>query len=225
MDVVVAGGHGQVALRLLKLLSERGHRARGIIRNPDHAADLDRVGAEPIVFDLEDEEADLAAAIDGADAVVFAAGAGPGSGPERKRTVDAGAAVRLIEACQADGIDRYVMVSAMGVSQADTWSDEMRPYYQAKLDADIALQASGLSYTIVRPGSLTDDPGTGMVEIAERLERGGGIPRDDVAAVLMEVLDTPATARLAFDLLAGETPVEDAVQSMSQAAPEPATNS
>src|ERR671911_236171 len=134
MDVVVAGGHGQVGIRMLRLLAARGHRARGLIRNPDHAADLEAVGAEAVVCDIEALD-DISGCCEGADAVVFAAGAGPGSGPERKRTVDYGGAVKLMEA----GVGRYVMVSAISAGRPDEWSDQMRPYYEAKADADTRL--------------------------------------------------------------------------------------
>ncbi|MGH2781792.1 MAG: NAD(P)H-binding protein, partial [Thermoleophilaceae bacterium] len=122
MDVVVAGGHGKIALRLLRLLAERGDRARGLIRNPDHAAELEAAGAEAVPCDLE-AEGDVGRCVEGAGAVVFAAGAGPGSGPERKRTVDLGGAVKLIEAARANGIARYVMVSAMGAAHPERSSD------------------------------------------------------------------------------------------------------
>ena len=212
MDVAVAGGHGKVALRLLRILSERGDRALGLIRNPDHASDLEAVGATPAGADLENLDPDaIATSISGCDAVIFAAGAGPGSGPARKRTVDYGGAVKLIDACKSAGIRRYLMVSAMGVRDPEARGPEMRPYYEAKLEADQALAASGLDYTIVRPGRLTDDPGTGLVEAAPRLERGGEIPRDDVAATLLACLDDPSTIGKGFDLLSGETPIAEAV--------------
>src|SRR4051794_21250210 len=130
MDVVIVGGHGKVARHLLRMLAERGDRARGVIRNPDHADDLRELGAEPVICDIETE--DLNDAVAGADAVVFAAGAGPGSGPERKQTVDHRGAVKLIEAAKANGVSRYVIVSAIGANKPDTWSYEMKPYYEAK---------------------------------------------------------------------------------------------
>jgi uncharacterized protein YbjT (DUF2867 family) len=213
MDVVVAGGHGKVGLRLLRLLAERGDRARGLIRNPDHAADLEAVGAEPVLADLEGQES-IAEEVDGADAVVFAAGAGPGSGPERKRTVDYGGAVKLIEAAKANGVSRYVIVSSIRADRPDLWSNQMRPYFEAKADADRALEASGLDYTIVRPGFLTDDPGTGRVTAAEHLPESDRIPRDDVASTLLAVLDAPNTIGKAFDVIGGDTPVDEAVRAI-----------
>jgi uncharacterized protein YbjT (DUF2867 family) len=211
MDVVVVGGHGKVAQHLLRMLAERGDRARGVIRNPDHADDLRELGAEPVLCDIESQG--LTDAVAGADAVVFAAGAGPGSGPRRKRTVDFGGAVKLIEAAKSAGISRYVMVSAIGASKPATWSQEMKPYYEAKSGADREVEASGLDYTVVRPGGLTDDAGTGLIAAAPDLD-GGQIPREDVAATLLAVLDTPSTVGKAFDLVAGETPIAQAIQAI-----------
>jgi uncharacterized protein YbjT (DUF2867 family) len=212
MDVVVAGGHGKVGTRLLRLLAERGHRARGLIRNPDHARDLQEVGAEPVLCDIEALD-DISGCCEGADAVVFAAGAGPGSGTERKRTVDYGGAVKLIEAAKKNGVERYVIVSAISVDRPDEWSDQMRPYYEAKRDADKRVLESGLSYTIVRPGGLTDDPGTGFVKVGTDLERGE-VPREDVAATLVAVLETPSSVGKTFELVSGETPIEEAIRGL-----------
>jgi len=208
MDVVVAGGHGQIGLRLLRLLADGGHRARGLVRNPDHVQDVAAAGGEAVVCDMEALD-DLSGCCEGADAVVFAAGAGPGSGPERKRTVDLGAAVKLMEA----GVRRYVMVSAISAGRPEEWSDAMRPYYEAKAGADERLMASGLDYTIVRPGGLTDEPGTGRVTVGTGLGYGN-IPRDDVAAVLLAALETPGSIGKTFELVAGDTPIEDAVRGL-----------
>jgi uncharacterized protein YbjT (DUF2867 family) len=213
MDVAIAGGHGQIALRLLRLLTERGDRARGLIRNPDHAADLEAAGAEPVVCDLEGDD-DVAAAIAGADAVVFAAGAGPGSGPERKQTVDLGGAVKLIDAAKENGIARYVIVSSMGAGDPPGGDEVFAVYLRAKAAADEALADSGLEFTIVRPGGLTDDPGTGLIEAAESLGRRGQIPRDDVAATLLAVLDEPATVGRAFEILSGEEEIAAALRNL-----------
>ncbi len=212
MDVVVAGGHGKIGLRLLRLLAERGDRGRGLIRNPDHARDLEEVGAEAVVCDIEALD-DISECCAGADVVVFAAGAGPGSGPERKRTVDYAGAVKLIEAAKKNGIDRYVIVSAISVDRPEEWSEQMRPYYEAKRDADERLLESGLSYTIVRPGGLTDDPGTGLVTVGTDLGRGV-VPREDVAATLVAVLETPSTVGKTFELVSGGTPIDEAIRAL-----------
>jgi uncharacterized protein YbjT (DUF2867 family) len=226
--VAIAGGHGKIAMLLGRALAERGDTARGLIRNPDQEGDLRAAGIEPVLCDLEGD-GDVAAAIRGADAVVFAAGAGPGSGAARKTTMDLGGAVKLIDAAKAEGISRYLMVSAMGAAElsgADasgsavsaedggaepTAAEVFAVYMRAKAEADDALRASGLDYTVVRPGGLTDDPGTGLVAIAERLDRGQ-IPRADVAAVLLACLDDPSTVGRSFDLIAGDTPIGDALR-------------
>jgi uncharacterized protein YbjT (DUF2867 family) len=215
MDVVIAGGHGKIALILTRMLSERGDRVRSLIRNPEHAADVEAAGGEPVECDIEqaDENA-VASATAGADAVVFAAGAGPGSGAERKRTVDYGGAVKLIEAAKANGVSRYVIVSSMGADDPLSAPEQMRPYQEAKAAADEALRDSGLDFTIVRPGMLTDDPGTGLVDAAPSLGRRGSIPRDDVAAFLLAVLDAPSTISMTFELLSGDTPIDEAVRSL-----------
>jgi uncharacterized protein YbjT (DUF2867 family) len=213
MDVLVAGGHGKVARRLLALLAGEGHRARGLIRNPEHAADLEAVGAQPVLADLE-ADVDLAPHVRGADAVVFAAGAGPGSGPERKRTVDLGGAVKLADAAVATGVRRYVMVSSIGAQAPEAASGPMRPYLEAKAEADRYLAASGLDFTIVRPGGLTDEPGTGRVLITTELGRRGQVPRDDVAAVLAQVLVAPNTIGRTFELFSGDIPVAEAVRAL-----------
>jgi uncharacterized protein YbjT (DUF2867 family) len=212
MDTFVAGGHGEVGLRLLRLAAQRGDRARGLIRQAEQTPDLEAVGAEPVVADWEAGD-DITPLVAGADAVVFAAGAGPGSGPERKRTVDHGGAVKLIEAAKANGVSRYVMVSSMGADDPASGPESMRPYQEAKAAADAALRESGLEYTIVRPGMLTDDPGTGLVDAAPKLGRRGAIPRDDVAVLLLAVLDEPATIGKTFEVLSGDTPIEEAVRS------------
>lgn len=208
MRVVVAGAHGQIAMLLHPLLIGRGHSVRGLIRNPDHADDVARAGAEPVVCDLEAED-DPSAAVGRADAVVFAAGAGPGSGAARKWTLDRDGALKLMDTARTNRIRRFVMVSAMKPEQP-RGGDVFRVYLQAKAEADAALRDSGLDWTIVRPGRLTDERGTGHVAIAPELPRAD-IPRADVAAVLAEVLDVPNTRRLQLEVTAGADPVAEAL--------------
>ena len=212
MDVVIAGGHGQIALRLAPLLRDGGDRVRSLIRNPDHAEAERAAGADPVLCDLEHVSQDeVAAAVAGADAVVFAAGAGPGSGPERKWTMDHGGAVKLAAAARAAGVRRYVLVSSMGADpDADDSDGGFGVYLKAKGRADADVLASGLDVTIVRPGRLTDDPGTGRVRLGSDVGRGA-VPRDDVAAVLAAVLHAPATIGATFELVGGDLPVADAL--------------
>jgi uncharacterized protein YbjT (DUF2867 family) len=209
--IAIAGGHGQIALRLAKVLSQRGDEVVALIRNPDHADDVRRTGAEPTVVDLEHaSEDDVARAIDGSDAVVFAAGAGPGSGPERKDTMDYGGAVKLIAAAKQAGVDRYVIVSSMGANAEARGDDTFSAYLRAKGRADEAVRSSGLDATVVRPGGLTNDAGTGRVRLGESVPRGQ-VTRDDVAAVLVAVLDSPNTIGRTVDLIGGDTAVAEAV--------------
>ncbi|GGK80147.1 SDR family oxidoreductase [Mangrovihabitans endophyticus] len=210
MDILVAGGHGQVALRLLRILAEHGHTARGLIRNPAQAAGLTAAGAVPVLADLEHEPS-LDAHVKGADAVVFAAGAGPGSGPRRKQTVDLGGAVKLADAARATGVRRYVMVSSIGAHRPDDGPEAMRPYLHAKAEADDYVRASGLDWTIVRPGSLTDEPGTGLITASATLGERGPVPRDDVAATLAAVIATESTVGVTFELFAGQSPITEAL--------------
>ena len=214
MRVAIAGGHGQIALRLAKVLSQRGDEAVALIRNPDHADDVRQARAEPVLVDLEHaDEDEVAQAIAGCDAVVFAAGAGPGSGPERKETMDHGGAVKLIAAAKQARVDRYVIVSSMGANPEIPGDDTFSVYLRAKGRADDAVRASGLDATVVRPGGLTNDAGTGRVTLAESVPRGQ-VTRDDVAAVLAAVLDLPNTIGRTVDLIGGETPIAEAVKAI-----------
>ena len=213
--VVIAGGHGQIARHLEALLVARGDTVVGLVRNPAHADELISAGAEAVVIDLESSQADaLAPHLDGATAVVFAAGAGPGSSIERKQTVDRDAAVLLADAAAAAGVRRYMMVSAMGADEPLDDSDEVfAAYLSAKAAADRYVRESGLDWTIVRPGGLTNEGASGTVEVAERVERGS-IPRADVAAVLAAVLDEPRTIGKQFELVSGETAIAEALRSV-----------
>lgn len=216
--VVIAGGHGKIALLLEKLLADRGDSVAGLIRNPAQADDLRSAGAEPLVLDLENASvAEVTEHLGGADAVVFAAGAGPGSGVDRKTTVDRDAAILLADAAEAAGVTRYLMVSAMGAdATAPEGSDEVfTAYLKAKAAADEAVLAKpALHATIVRPGHLTDDPATGRVRVAESTG-SGSISRADVAAILVALLDAPATSGVTFELISGDTTIAEAVSVLS----------
>ncbi|MEU7257797.1 SDR family oxidoreductase [Streptomyces rimosus] len=215
MRIVIAGGHGQIALRLERLLHARGDEVAGIIRRPEQAGDLLSAGAEPVVCDLETATvADVARHLEGADAAVFAAGAGPGSGIDRKETVDRGAATLFADAAEAAGVRRFLVVSSMGADKEPPEGTDpvFAAYLRAKGAADADVRSrSGLDWTILRPGRLTDDPGTGLVRLAESTGRSE-IPRDDVAAVLAALLDEPATTGRTLELISGDTPVEAAVR-------------
>jgi nucleoside-diphosphate-sugar epimerase len=217
MRIVLAGAHGQIARRLGRLLSARGDTVVGIVRNPAHEADLVADGMEPVVLDLESATVDdVSAVVATADAVVFAAGAGPGSGAARKDTVDRAAAVLLADAAEWAGVPRYLLVSSVGVdlvaggATPEGVDEVFVAYLRAKLAAEQDLLArQGLRVTVLRPGSLTDEPGTGRVTLAPSVE-GGSVPRDDVAAVLVALLDEPRDGAV-LELVGGPTPVGEAV--------------
>ncbi|MBN1093952.1 SDR family oxidoreductase [Blastococcus sp. TML/M2B] len=220
MRILIAGAHGQVARRLGRLLSARGDTVVGVIRNPDHAADLEADGVQPAVLDLESASVDeLATVARDADAVVFAAGAGPGSGEARKHTVDHGAAVLLADAAERAGVRRYLLLSSMGVERAREGAPEgvdpvMGVYLQAKLRAEEAvLPREALATTVLRPGGLTDDPGTRRVTLGHGVGYGS-VPRDDVAAVMAALLDAGRDGAV-VELVGGDTPVEEAVAALA----------
>ncbi len=214
MHVVIAGGHGKIGLRLAALLAGRGDTVTGVVRNPDHRADLETAGAGVAVLDMESASVDeLAGHLKGADAVVFAAGAGPGSSVERKDTVDRAAAVLLADAARQAGVGRYLLVSSTGVDDPPApGTDEVwAAYLQAKKAAEDAIRATDLAWTILRPGRLTDDPGTGKVLLAAPPVDRGDVTRDDTAAVLAALLDAPGTVGQVLELREGATAIADAV--------------
>ncbi|HEX5406339.1 MAG TPA: NAD(P)H-binding protein [Pseudonocardiaceae bacterium] len=214
MRVVIAGGHGKIALRLARLLSDRGDEPVGLIRDLGQAPDLAEVGCDAVLCDLEQVGVDeLAGHVVGADAVVFAAGAGPGSGADRKDTVDRAAAELLADAARKAGVRQYLLISSMGLDQAgaDGVDPVFAAYLVAKKAAEDAIRVFGLDWTILRPGRLTDDPGTGRVRLGAPPIHHGAVSRDDVAAVLAELLTRPGSARHTLELVGGADPVADAV--------------
>lgn len=213
MRVLVAGAHGKTARRLVRMLVKNGHEVRGLVRKEDQLADVEADGAEAVLVDLEEEavEGAVGAAVEGCDAVIFAAGAGPGSGAARKETMDYGGAVKLVEAAERHGARRYLMLSSTGADDPGAREEAMRPYLEAKGRADERLRQSGLDYTIIRPGRLTDEEGTGRIDAAESLGRRGEISREDVAATFAAALDRSNTIGKTFEILAGDTPIEEAL--------------
>jgi uncharacterized protein YbjT (DUF2867 family) len=224
MRVVIAGGHGKTALRLERLLAGRGDIVVGLVRNPDHTGDLRAAGCEPVVCDLEraavDEVSDVVA---DADAVVFAAGAGPGSGAARKDTVDRAAAALLADAAEQAAVRRYLLVGSIGVDREPSPSVDpvFAAYLRAKAASERDLRARDLDWTILRPGRLTDKPGSGRVMLASPPVLRGEVSRDDVAATLLALLDEPASAGLVLELVGGEVPVREAVAAAVEQAHRP----
>ena len=218
MRVVIAGGHGKIALLLERLLAGRGDQAVGLIRNPAHAADVRQAGAEAVVCDLEAASVeDVAGLLAGAAAIVFAAGAGPGSGVPRKDSVDRGASVLMADAAERAGVRRFVQISTMGAGQPPRpGTDEVwAAYITAKTAAEDDLRSRDLDWTILRPGRLTDAPATGRIRLAPPPVPAGTISRADVAAVIAALLDEPGTWHQTLELVGGDTPLAVAVRSTS----------
>jgi nucleoside-diphosphate-sugar epimerase len=215
MRIVIAGGHGKIAMLLSRLLADRGHEPIGLIRNPDHVDDLLAVGATPVMLDLEQTEVgEVAELLTDVDAVVFAAGAGPGSSAERKLTVDRDGAVLLADAAAEAGVRRLIVISAIGADDFDPESgDVFQVYLRAKSEADAVVRGRDLDWTIVRPGTLTNDAATGLVSVAETVDRGG-IPREDVADLVAQLIVANAAVRRQFEVVSGDTPISEAVLSL-----------
>ena len=215
MKVAIAGGHGTIALHLTRLLADDGHDVVSLVRNPDHQADVEAAGGRMVLADLEqDTAADLAERIEGVDVAVFAAGSGPGSGAERKETVDHLGAVKLIEAARTVGVAQFFIVSSMGADATHVGDEVFDAYLKAKGRADDAVRSSGLPFTILRPTSLTDDPPAGTVTLSESAG-GDAISRADVAAVLAELIVHAGPGGRTLELTAGDTPIADAVAGVS----------
>jgi uncharacterized protein YbjT (DUF2867 family) len=216
MRIVIAGGHGQVALRLERLLADGGHSAVGIVRNPDHVGDLRAAGAEALICDLEETDVGTVAGhLDGADAVVFAAGAGPGSGIPRKTTVDRNASVLMADAAERAGLRRFVQISSMGAgAPTRAGADEtFAAYLRAKTEAEDDLRRRDLDWTVLRPGGLTNAPGTGRVRLADSVPRGQ-ISRDDVAGVVGALVAGGAGIGRTLELVAGDVPIAQAISQL-----------
>jgi uncharacterized protein YbjT (DUF2867 family) len=214
MKVLVAGANGKTARRLVRMLVGDGHEVRGLVRKEEQLSDVQQNGAEPALVDLEREEVEggVGQAVEGCNAIVFAAGAGPGSGAARKETMDYGGAVKLIEAAEKHGVRRYLMLSSMRADDPESASEGMQPYLRTKARADERLMNSDLDYTIIRPGSLTNGEGTGRIDAAETLGRYGEISREDVARTFATTLEAENTYRKKFEILAGDTPIPEALR-------------
>ncbi|MEJ7833048.1 MAG: NAD(P)H-binding protein [Nocardioides sp.] len=211
--IAIVGGHGKVARHLLVDLRRSAHTPVALVRNEAYREELEGLGAEVRLLDLEADDAEAyAAAFAGCGAVVFAAGGGADGSVERKRSVDLEGSLKSIDGARQAEIARFVQISAIGVDDPlpDDTGDVWRAYVEAKRDADAALRDSGLAWTIVRPARLTDDPGTGLVSLGPDVARGQ-VPRADVAAVVAALIDVNASIGRQWNLVGGDVPVADAV--------------
>lgn len=214
MIISIVGGHGSIARQLTQLLTSRGHTVRGLVRDEDQFDDLRSDGAAPVLCDLESvSDADLDSALHASDVVVFAAGAGAGSGPERKKSLDRDGAINSVRSAVRVDAERFVIISSMGADDPPDDDGSFSIYLRAKAAADEVARDADIDATVVRPGGLTDDVPTGSVHIAESTGRGE-IPRADVAAVLAELIDTDRGRNVTFELIGGDTHVADAVSAL-----------
>ncbi len=215
MKITVIGANGQIGKQLTQYLAaETDHEVTAVIRKPEQADTLEKMGAHTAIADLEGTVEDLAKAITGADAVIFTAGSGGSTGDDKTLLIDLDGAVKSMEAAEQAGVSRFVLVSALFAYDRAKWSDSLKPYYVAKHYADRMLEASSLDYTIVRPGGLLDDAGTGKIQIAEKLSDSGSIPRADVAKVIAHLVDNKSTYRKGYDVISGDQSIEDAVKGL-----------
>ncbi|GAS84312.1 SDR family oxidoreductase [Paenibacillus amylolyticus] len=211
MNVLVIGANGQIGKFVVEQLVQEGkHKVTAMIRKPEQADMLKELGANVVIGDLEGSVEDLAEAMKDHNAIVFTAGSGGSTGQDKTLLIDLDGAVKTMEAAEQQGISRYILVSAYGADQREKWSESIKPYYVAKHYADRVLFASDLNYTIIRPGGLKNEPGTGKIAVGTDL-KPGSIPREDVARVIVASLQEEKTYRMAFDLIAGEHPVDDAL--------------
>lgn len=215
MRVLVIGANGQIGRHIMEMIKDRKDlSAVAMVRKEEQAGEFREGGMEAIVADLEGSVEELVKAMDGCDAVIFTAGSGGHTGADKTLLVDLDGAIKTVEAAEQAKVGRYIMVSALQAHNRENWNPKIRHYYAAKHYADKALLQSGLTYTIVRPGGLTNDPGTGKVAVGELSERGM-ISREDVAKTVVECLKTENTFNHAFDLVSGETPIKEALKSLS----------
>ncbi|MDQ3535655.1 MAG: SDR family oxidoreductase [Bacteroidota bacterium] len=209
MNVLVAGANGNTGRQIVGLLLEDNHNVRAMIRDAAQADELEKMGAEPVVADLE---YDVNFAVLGCDAVIFAAGSGSGTNNDKTMAVDRDGAIKLIEACERNAVNRFIMLSSVGADNPENGSDTLKTYLEAKAEADKRLLKSHLNYTIIRPVKLNDEAEVGKIEAKAKLEDASGeIPRTDVASVIVEALDNENTYRKSFEITSGNTPIGGAL--------------
>jgi uncharacterized protein YbjT (DUF2867 family) len=211
MNVLVVGANGQIGKQLVNLLRESSeHTVKAMVRKEEQAEAFAQFGVEVSVTSLEDRVEDIAQAARGCNAIVFTAGSGRQTGFDKTLLVDLDGAVKTIEAAEMVGIKRFIMVSAIQAHKRESWNEKMLPYYAAKYYADKILEQSELTYTIIRPGRLMNEPGVGKITVAENI-KGGSIPREDLAKTILLSLTEENTFYRSFDLITGDIPIKDAL--------------
>lgn len=214
MQVLVVGANGQIGRHLVKMLKDsKHHDVRAMVRKEEQADEFKADGIEAVIADLEGPVSDIAAAAQGCDAVVFTAGSGGSTGKDKTLLIDLDGAVKSVEAAEEAGVGRFIMISAIQANNRENWSEKIAPYFVAKHYADRELMRSNLTYTIIRPGGLLNEPATGKIKAAANLERDS-IPREDVAATILAALDEEATYNKSFDLVSGDETLAEALKKL-----------
>ncbi|TMU87019.1 SDR family oxidoreductase [Bacillus sp. BHET2] len=214
MNVAVVGANGQIGKHVIRLLQENNnHSPKAIVRKEEQAEAFEQEGVQSSLVDLEGTVDDIAKGLHGTEAVVFTAGSGGSTGSDKTLLIDLDGAVKAMEAAKQAGVDRFIMVSALQAHNRENWNESLKPYYVAKHFADQALVQSGLTYTIIRPGGLLNEPGTGKVSAGENLSRSS-IPREDVARTIVVSLSEEHTFNKGFDLVSGRDEIQVAVQNI-----------
>ncbi|WP_186577302.1 SDR family oxidoreductase [Aquibacillus kalidii] len=214
MKVLVVGANGQIGKHVVEKLSKNNHVAKAMVRKIDQANEWKSKGIESVVADLEGSVDEIVNAARDVEAIIFTAGSGGGTSDDKTLLIDLDGAAKTIEAAEKLGIERFVMVSAFQANNRENWYEPLKPYYVAKHFADKQLLASTLNYTIIRPGGLTNEPGTGTITIGENM-LAGSIPREDVASVVVAALDDNRTYKKSFDLVSGSTSITNSIEQLS----------
>lgn len=210
MKVLVIGSHGNVGRHIVRKLAELGHQPFAMIRDEGQSEEMKNLGGVPVIADLED---DFLPAYQGMEAIIFTAGSGAKTGPDKTIAVDQEAAKKTVDLAVEKGIDRYIMVSAIGAGNPSAPSP-IQHYFKAKAIADNHLIGSGLNYTIFRPGRLTHEPGTGKISVAPDLGRKGSTSRDDLASAIVTSLNTPETYKKTIEILDGDEDIMSGLKSI-----------
>ena len=212
MNIVVVGANGQIGKKLVHLIKEEGqHNVRAMIRKKEQAEEFKNNGIDTVLANLEDNVDAIAKAIEGADMICFSAGSGGSTGLDKTLLIDLDGAVKVVEAAEKVGVKRFIMVSALQANNRDNWNEDIKPYYVAKHYADRMLENSTLTYTIIRPGGLLNEPGTGKIHVGQKITTGS-IPREDVARTILAAFTNEHTYNKSFDLITGDTSIEEALQ-------------
>jgi uncharacterized protein YbjT (DUF2867 family) len=212
MNVLVVGATGKTGKLVVELLLEEDHYVAAMVRDKGKLTEMEKMGAKPVLTDLE---FDVGFAVEGMDAVIFAAGSGPGTSPDKTKAVDQEGAIKLIEACEKNAVERFIMLSAKGVDKPEEGPDKLKTYLHAKKNADDRLIKSNINYTIIRASLLNDQEEKGTVTAGKNLGNSlGEISRIDIARIIVNALENPNTYRKVIEVTGGLQPIDEALKAI-----------